>query len=314
MQRLLRLAPRLGALLLVASLACARAPEAPPPTAVPTAAPAKPTAAAPAATTAPVAAPTTAASAAAKPAGQTAASPVAAARGGELVVGKDQEAPGLDPAKNPASAALRIFDLTYSRLTRLDDQMRPTPDLATSWDQPDAKTYVFHLRQGVKFHNGRPLTSEDVKYTYERIINPDTASIAKSFFDVIDKIETPDPQTVKITLKEPYAPFLVNTASTWAGIVAKEIVDANNGDLNKVEAGSGPFKLQEWTPQTRAVLVRNPDYYIPNEPALDKITFQIMPEESARIAALRTGNIQFTILTAAGADTLQNDKSVTVVT
>src|SRR6185437_2287760 len=156
-------------------------------------------------TTSAAAAPTTASSAASTPA---AASKPA---GGELVIGKDQEAPGLDPAKNPAQAATRVFDLMYSRLTRLDPQMRPQPDLATNWDiSPDGKTYTFHLRTGVKFHNGRELTSADVKYTYERILDPNTASIAKSFFDPIDHIDAPDPYTVVVVLKAPNTPFLVN--------------------------------------------------------------------------------------------------------
>jgi peptide/nickel transport system substrate-binding protein len=306
-----RITPLLSAVLLGLAVACARAPESPPtqppaPTAAPTVAPTA--AAKPAATSAPTAAaPTSAATSAA-------AATTTSANGGELVVAKDQEAPGLDPAKNPAQAAIRVFDLMYSRLTRLDQQMRPQPDLAEKWDiSPDGKTYTFHLRQGVKFHNGRELTSADVKYTYERIINPDTASIAKSFFDPIDHIDTPDPYTVTIVLKSPNTPFLVNTAASWAGIVAKEIVDANNGDLNKVDAGSGPYMLQEWTPDTRTVLVRNPNYYVPGQPASDKITFQIMPDENARIAALRTGNVQFTVLSAAGYDTLKTDSSVKAV-
>lgn len=290
-----RLLPVVSSVLLTLTLACAqgaRAPEAPPTQAAP---PATPTSAA-----------------AARPTAQAAPAQTAGTRG-ELTVGKEQEAPGLDPAKNPASAAILVFDLMYSRLTRLDTSMRPTPDLAERWEQPDPTTWVFHLRQGVKFHNGRALTSADVKYTYERILNPDTASIAKSFFDVIDHIDAPDPNTVVFTLKQAYAPFLANTANTWTGIVAREIVEANNGDLNKVDGGSGPFMLQEWTPQTRTVLVRNPDYYVAGQPALDKLTFLIMPEESARIAALRTGNVQFTELTAAGLDTLKNDPNVVPV-
>ena len=193
----MRLLPALSGLLLALVVACARPPDAPPTAttapaaaAKPTTAAAAPTTAAAAPTTAPAAAPTTVAAAkpttAAAPAATTAAAP--AAKGGEIVIGKDQEAPGLDPAKNPASAAIRVFDLTYSRLTRLDTQMRPQPDLAEKWDiSPDGKTYTFHLRKGVKFHNGRELTATDVKYTYERIINPETASIAKSFFDPIDR-------------------------------------------------------------------------------------------------------------------------------
>jgi peptide/nickel transport system substrate-binding protein len=125
-------------------------------------------------------------------------------------------------------------------------------------------------------------------------------SIARSFFAAIDVIETPDKYTVRFLLKDPFAPFLVNTASAWAGIVAREIVEQNRGDLNKVEAGSGPFQLQEWSPENRTVLVRHPDYYIPGQPVLDKVTFLIMREESARIAALRTGRVHLTVLTAAG--------------
>jgi peptide/nickel transport system substrate-binding protein len=305
----MRYLPGLCALALVTVVACARAPESPPtsvpaPTTAPTVAPTA--AAKPAATTAPAAAPTAA------PAAATTSA--VAGTGGELVIGKDQEAPGLDPAKNPAQAAIRVFDLMYSRLTRLDAQMRPQPDLATSWDiSPDGKTYTFHLRQGVKFHNGRELTSADVKYTYQRILDPNTASIAKSFFDPIDHIDTPDPYTVSVVLKEPNTPFLVNTAATWGGIVAEEVVDANAGDLNKVDAGSGPYTLQEWTPDTRTVLVRNSNYYIQGQPVADKITFLIMPDENARIAALRTGNVQFTVLSAAGFDTLKSDSSVKAV-
>jgi peptide/nickel transport system substrate-binding protein len=312
-----RFSTTLSVILLATVVACARAPESPPTSApAPTsAAAAAPTTAKPATTSVPAAAaaptsapaPTTAPAAAAAPTNAAATKPA----GGDIVVGKDQEAPGLDPAKNPAQAATRVFDLMYSRLTRLDPQMRAQPDLATNWDiSPDGKTYTFHLRQGVKFHNGRGLTSADVKYTYERIIDPNTASIAQSFFAPIDHVDAPDPYTVVVVLKAANTPFLVNTSSTWAGIVAKEVVDANNGDLNKVDAGSGPFMLQEWTPDTQTVLVRNPNYYVPGQPAADKITFLIMPDENARIAALRTGNIQFTVLSAAGYDTLKSDASV----
>jgi len=227
-------------------------------------------------------------------------------------VGKDQEAPGLDPAKNPASAATQVFDLLYSRLIRLDNQMRPYPDLAEHWGQPDPKTYIFNLRRGIKFHNGRELTADDIKYTYERILNPETGAIARSFFASIDTIQSLDRYTLKFTLKEPFSPFLVNTSSVWAGVVAKEIVEQNKGDLNRVDAGSGPFKLQEWSPGDRTVLVRNTDYYIPNQPFLDKITFQIMEDESARIAALRAKRIHLTVLTAPGLDTLKGDPNVKV--
>src|SRR5215212_11578469 len=162
--------------------------EAPKPAApAATTAPAAP-AAAPAATqAAPAAAkPTDAPAAAAKPA--EAAKPAAAAgtpkKGGILVIGATDEAGSLDPHWENALARQQRTQNIYSYLVQADKDLRIQPDLAEKWDiSPDGKTYTFALRKGVKFHNGRELTASDVKYTYERILNPDTASIARSFFE-----------------------------------------------------------------------------------------------------------------------------------
>lgn len=229
-----------------------------------------------------------------------------------LLIANDQEPVGLDPAKNPAASSLRIMEKLYNGLTRLNENMEVVPDLAEKWEVPDPTTYVFTLRQGVKFHNGRELTSADVKYTFERILDPQTASIAKSYFEQVASIETPDPRTVRFKLKEPFAPFLTNTASTWASIVPRETVE-KNGDLNKVADGTGPFKLAEWLPDNHVKLVRNPDYFVKGEPKVDGITFLTMKDEAARLAAIRTGKVHLTTVSADSARLLAGEPDVRVI-
>jgi peptide/nickel transport system substrate-binding protein len=251
----------------------------------------------PAATQAPAAAKPTEAPAAAKP--TEAAKPAAAApkRGGTLLVAMTDEAASLEPHRQNALARQQRTQNMYSYLVQYDKDLRPQPDLAETWEvSPDGKTYTFALRKGVKFHNGRELTSADVKYSIERILDPATASQGRGLLSSIDGVETPDPYTVRTILKGPDAGLLAGFASAWGGIVAKEIVDANNNDLSKVDAGSGPYMLEEWIPNQTLKLKRFPDYYDKDVAYLDGITFQVIPEESAILAQLRSGNVHMTAL------------------
>lgn len=277
-----------------------------PPTAAPKATEApKPAApAAPAATTAPAkpaadAKPTAAPAAAAKPA--EAAKPAAAAgtpkRGGVLVVGATDEAASLDPHWQNALARQQRTQNIYSYLVQADNDIRIQPDLAEKWElSPDGKTYTFSLRKGVKFHNGRELVADDVKYSLERIRDPDKASQGKGLMASIDGIETPDQHTVRVILKEPDSGLLAALASAWGAIVAKDEVEKNGGSLDKADAGSGPYMIEEWIPNQSLKLKRFPDYYDKNVAHLDGITFQVIPEETAIIAQLRSGSVHLTAL------------------
>ncbi|MCL5076155.1 MAG: ABC transporter substrate-binding protein, partial [Chloroflexi bacterium] len=232
--------------------------------------------------------------------------------GGVLSVAQKAEAPGLDPHKEPAETTARLTEQIYSTLVKLNPNMQVVPDLASSWETPDPKTYIFHLRKGVKFHNGRELTADDVKYSIERILDKKTGAMAASYFVAIDKIETPDPYTVKFLLKNPFAPFLTNLASFYAVIVPKEIVEAS-GDLKKVAVGTGPFKLAERVPDNVTKLERNKDYFIAGQPYLDGLNFFVMKDEAAVIAALRAKQIDFATLSAGSARLLKGEKDITVV-
>ena len=249
------------------------------------------------------AAPATAAPAAKAPA--AAASPTAAQaaaagtpkRGGTLIVAKTTEAPSLEPHAQNALSRSRVTQHLYSYLVQNDKDMGIVPDLAEKWDiAPDGKAYTFTLRKGVKFHNGRELTSADVKYSIERILDPKTASQGAGLLSSVSGVETPDPYTARLVLKNPDAAILASLASNWSGIVAKEEVEKAGGLLEKTAGGSGPFMLEEWIPNQTLKLKRNPNYYIKDQPYLDAITFQVIPEESNIIAQLRSGNVHLALL------------------
>lgn len=212
--------------------------------------------------------------------------------GGTLIIGKAQEAVGLDPHKVTAASSFQVIAQVYNQLIDLNDDYTPAPELAESWENPDDTTFIFHLREGIRFHNGREMMAEDVKYSFERILNPDTASPWASQLALIDDIETPDDYTVIVRLSEPYGAFMPTIASVWAAVVPQEAVE-QYGDLQKNMVGTGPFTLEEYVSDTRTVLKSFRDYW-GGAPLLGGITYQIIPDEASRLAALRTGEIHMT--------------------
>jgi peptide/nickel transport system substrate-binding protein len=264
----MRLAPRflLAAVLLLA--ACG-----------PTVAPGAPTASAPAPTTA-AAAPQTPAAAAPK-------------SGGTLKVGLQADPTSLDPQKTNLTAAFHVTEQIYSRLVRPKPDLTVEPDLAEKWDvSADGKTYTFTLRQGVKFHSGRAVTSADVKYSLERLQDKATASPNASLLASVESIAAPADNTVVITLKQADSSFLTNLTSQATDIVNRDAVQ-QFGDLTQHADGSGPFKFKEYVPNTRVVLERNPDYWETGKPYVDGIEMTIAPDDTARTAALRSGTVDF---------------------
>src|SRR5207302_4610595 len=237
-------------------------------------------------------------------------------KGGTLILARSGEVTNLDPHKVPAFTSARVFELVYSYLMRLDENLGVQPDLAASMPttSADGKTVTVKLRTGVKFQNGDPLTSADVKYTFERIIDPKNASVARSFFTDVDTITAPDPATVVFNLKNPNAALVAYMAHPNTGIVSKKIGEAN-ADLSKKETaiGSGPFKLAEWVPDNFMRFEANKDYYIAGQPYLDGIRINVVPDESAITAALRTKAADMGLVTDAKvAKTMRSESSITL--
>ena len=250
----------------------------------------------------------------------TAPSPSASAsgpkKGGTLILARAGEVTNLDPHKVPAFTSARVFELVYSYLMRLDENLAVQPDLAESMPttSSDGKTVTVKIRSGVKFHNGDALTSADVKYTFDRIIDPKNAAVARSFFGDVDTISAPDATTVVFNMKTPNAALIAYMAHPNTGIVSKKIGEAN-ADLSKKETaiGSGPFKLAEWVPDNYMRFEANKDYYVAGQPYLDGIRINVVPDETAITAALRTKAADMAIVVDAKvARTLRSESGVTL--
>ncbi|HYR93011.1 MAG TPA: ABC transporter substrate-binding protein [Methylomirabilota bacterium] len=237
-------------------------------------------------------------------------------KGGTLILARAGEVTNLDPHKVPAFTSARVFELVYSYLMRLDETLAVQPDLADSMPttSSDGKTVTVKIRSGVKFHNGDALTSADVKYTFDRIIDPKNAAVARSFFGDVDTITAPDATTVVFNLKTPNAALIAYMAHPNTGIVSKKIGEAN-ADLSKKETaiGSGPFKLAEWVPDNYMRLEANKDYYVAGQPYLDGVRINVVPDETAVTAALRTKAADMAILfDPKVARTLRSETGVTL--
>jgi peptide/nickel transport system substrate-binding protein len=273
-----------------------------PPRTEPAATSVAPAAAPPASTQAPASAPTQAAASAATTAtAAQAANPTTAPatikRGGTLIVGADVNPVGLDPALTTAFSSVAIYEQLYSSLLTLDySTNKVKPDLAQSWTQIDPNTVEFKLRQGVKFHSGREVTADDVKYTWDRLLNPKLTVPLVNYIGPGAGAQVVDKYTVRLRNEPVYAPLLSIIADRRpTAIVDRDVVE-KNGDLQNADAGSGPFTLVEYTPDVRVVLEKNGNYYEKDLPILDRIEFRMIPDEQARLAAIRASEVDLTVL------------------
>ena len=225
-------------------------------------------------------------------------------RGGVFRV-RGEDPVGFDPHLTVAFKTMMSLSFTHSRLVkvRAGSAVPPgtlplEPDLAESWTQPSETTYVFTLRKGVRWHpkppvNGRELTAEDVKYTYERFLGT-RANPNRGVLESIDRIEALDRHTVRFTLKEPYAWFIDALAATSTWIVPREAVE-KFGDLRRPEAciGTGPWMLERYEPNVRLSFARNPHYFVPGLPYVDAVEVTIDDDPSSRLAAWLAGKYDF---------------------
>jgi len=253
----------------------APAQQAPVATAAPTSPPAQ---VAPAAATAPAAGAATPTSVPA--AGQT------PKRGGTYTFGTGQGFTTLDPHKpgllNDQNAHHGLFDA----LVRMNEAMEPQPALAESWQVQDPLTYLFKLRQGVKFHNGRDMTAEDVKFSLDRAVDSATGSRWKSFsLPQYDHSDVVDPNTLRLVNKNPFAPQIDGLAKV--AIVAKE----NVGDIGNKPIGTGPFQFVEYVQDDRLVMKRFPDYWDKDRVYLDQVVIKTIKDATAVVQALKTGGV-----------------------
>jgi len=209
--------------------------------------------------------------------------------GGTLRYATVTEVASLDPHVYVGSAWKVLIEAIYSPLVGYDTKGKIVPRIAERWETPDAKTTIFHLRKGVTFHDGTPLTAEDVKFSLERILDAKTGATLRTNLAGVT-VSVTGPSTVKVETAAPNAALLSVLALPEAAIVSKKWIDG--GPNVKVQAnGTGPFVLKAYEPSVRAMLGRNPNYFIKGQPYLDTVEFRMIKSDDARVNALRTNAV-----------------------
>jgi len=215
-------------------------------------------------------------------------------RGGTLVTAQSAEPITLNPDGKPDDNDILLEQNIFNRLLKTNNNQEVILDLATGYDvSEDGLTYTFYLPQNVKFHDGEPMTSDDVKFTFEEILAQ--GGFASTTLGTIKEITCPDDYTVVFTLNKIDAGFLGNLAFNGTSILPRHIyegLDWMGSDSMITPIGTGPFKYSEWTKGVRMVLVRNDDYYLgPDVPYLDRIVISFISDANTAMQSFYNGEL-----------------------
>ena len=216
----------------------------------------------------------------------------------------------LDPRVGIDAQSERIDELIFEALLTRDEHLNVQPGLAEMWEIPDPLTYIFHLHRGVTFHDGRPLTSRDVKWTFDSLLEGKIRSTKAAIYRFVDRIDTPDPNTVVVHLKEPSSTFLWNLSEGVIGIVPY----GSGDEMARHPIGSGPFTFVSAETDKDVVLQRNDNYW-GERPHLARVRFAVVPDATTEALELQKGSADLTINSPMPPDTvltLERDPSLVV--
>jgi len=191
----------------------------------------------------------------------------------------------LDPRVGIDAQSERIDALIFDDLLDRDEHFNVTPALAERWEIPDPLTYIFHLRRGVKFHDGRSLTSRDVKWTFDSLLEGKIRTTRAAAYRYVDHIEAPDDYTVVFHMKEPFSTLLWNLSDGAMGIVPS----GSLGEVTTHPIGSGPFRFVS-AEQDKEVVVERNDSYWGEKPLVPRVRFAVVPDTTTRALELRKGS------------------------
>jgi peptide/nickel transport system substrate-binding protein len=209
---------------------------------------------------------------------------------GTLYVALDDEPPELDPNLSTAYVDRQVMASLYDKLVDINQQSEIVPMLAQSYEvSDDDLVYTFHLRKGIKFHDGTEFNAEAVKYNLDRYQKED--SVRSTEVEPIKSVEAVDEYTVRVTLSEPFAPFLA-VLTDRAGIIASpKAIKENNGRISKDPVGTGPFKFVERVRGDHITVEKNPDYWREGLPKLDKIIYRGITDENVQYQNFQSGEL-----------------------
>lgn len=245
-------------------------------------------------------------------------------RGGTLQWYLPDDPPDLDPHMQTTSSLQWVCGMCYNGLLRFDvgpgngpesvEASTPIPDLAESYEvSDDGLTYVFTIRQGVKFHDGSDLTTGDVAFSLNRIRSEGPEFQRSYAFTPVDSVEATDDTTVTVTMMEPYAAFINQVAVSYTRIAPQAVIE-ENGDMKQTIVGTGPFKLESYQRGQKLIVVRNEEYWEEGIPYLDSVEMTIMPDNSTSFAAFTAAQLDiYTPLNYAQVDSLMGTSPDVIV-
>lgn len=232
--------------------------------------------------------------------------------------------PSLDPAHITDTVSHAVASELFDGLVTFDHELNIRPAIAAHWTiSEDGRIYTFDLRDGVRFHNGRPVTAEDFRYSFERLLHPKTRSERTWILEKLEGTrqfmagEVPRVPGIKVlgalklqlTLERPFAPFLALLAYPAASVVPRETVERWGRQFSTHPMGTGPFRFREWFHDDRIVLEANPDYF-QGTPYLDQIVFRVIPDDMARFQEFKAGNLEHTDVPSGFFQVIRDDPSL----
>src|SRR5215471_16639581 len=214
-------------------------------------------------------------------------------KGGTLRVGFYLEASTMDPHLSGSKVDRQIYHNIYEPLVTLDTKLGIKPGLAESWQQPDAKTVIFKLRHGVKFHDGTDFNAEAARFNFNRM-KTEPKSVRKGEVASIESVDVVDAYTIKLNLKRPDAALLATLTDRAGMMVSPKAIQERGAELerNARGAGTGPFVFAEWVKDDHLLLKRNDNYWNKQGgPYLDQIRYRPIPDDTVKLQSLQTGEI-----------------------
>jgi len=237
--------------------------------------------------------------------------------GGDLTLAYSLSPSSLDPQLGNSGGDGYYWKAMFDTLVGLNSQYLPTANLslATSWENPDPTTFIFHLRDGVTLHDGTKFDSSLVQWNIQRVQNPQLRSTAAASFASVQSVDTPDPLTATFKLKQPNSALLGLLGDRGGAIISRTAAEKYGDQFGSHPVGSGPFVFQEWVPNSDVKMTKNPNYWRKDAsgnalPYLNSVTVKIIPDPTSSLASLQAGQLQLSAVAAKDVSGVQGNSSL----